>query len=454
MEALITSYGIDFKSFNDLLVKHRAVIAGSSVLSVYLNNPFVANDIDVWIPCSKSLNEFLPIYKELFKYFTKIGYDDEEINKNEVTNEKHRYSNLPNGRAQIVKVIEFYNSEDKKIQFVFVNTLPINFIKETFDLSICMTWYEPKTMTIKTHDEFYTKKMKMYINYDKDIKDLHPKNKARIEKYQSRGFELIPKPLPILISQDERVFTKSFNIEANDVILLGDVNICDYIKESRKNIILKISKSYYAYNRDDLKKELIKFSLREYALTPLKQAISNSSIDLFMFDDYSIYEIRVTGKKTSDNKHSLHSVKPLSVKQFENIYNENGIKDGIVKRFYRTGELKSEVTYCDNIKNGIKKKYGILGNVIEEIPYDDNKINGIRKFFIDGKLAKTCNYLDGKLNGKVIVYYPKDESMVNLEIDYVDNKPHGDYIKYDKEGNISVKINYIEGVAQIPEIKI
>jgi hypothetical protein len=328
MEALITSYGIDFKSFNDLLIQHKAIIAGSSVLSIYLDNAFVANDIDIWIPCSKKINEFLPIYKSLFKFLCKFGYDDEEINKKEVSSENSTYTNLPTGRYSIVKVIEFYNSENQRIQFIFVDMNPLLFIRNTFDLSVCQTWYDPKTNTINTLDEYYTKDMKMYITYDTDISKLHPKNKARVEKYLSRGFIIIEKPLPILKERDARIFTKEFNIIANNVILLEDINICEYIKQSKNNIVLKVSKSYYAFDRKELKIELSRGRIMGsyYVLTPLRQAIDSRSMENFNYDDYSIFELELTEEKTRDNKHNLHVVKPMSVKTFESLYDESGEK--------------------------------------------------------------------------------------------------------------------------------
>lgn len=454
MEALITSYGLDFKSFNDLLVKYKAIIAGSSVLSIYLDNVFTANDIDIWIPCSKSINAFLPIYKDLVKYFAKYDYDDEEVNKTEVTNERSKYTNLPTGRASIIKVLEFHNKDEKRVQFIFIDMNPIIFIKQTFDLSICMTWYNPKTQTIETYDKIHTNSMEMYINYNKEIKDLHPKNQARVEKYISRGFKLIPKPLPIFNSRDERIFTKNFKMEASDIILLEEVNVCDYIKESRDNIILKVGHSYYAYKRQELINELKKFDIPSlyYTLTPVKQAIISSDIDLFKYDDYSFYDIKLTSIKTSDKKHNIHKVKPLSVKEFENIYNENGIRDGLVKKFYEDGTIKSEITYTNSKKNGIKKKYTINGKIREEISYKDDKIHGIRTYYFDQLIIKIVNYDNNKIHGKSILYFPNTDYIVNIEANYKEGKLHGQYIEYDKSGEIVTKVIYENGSIKAPRV--
>jgi antitoxin component YwqK of YwqJK toxin-antitoxin module len=82
----------------------------------------------------------------------------------------------------------------------------------------------------------------------------------------------------------------------------------------------------------------------------------------------------------------------MSVKEFESIYNENGIKDGTIKRYHVTETLKSETIYRDGKKNGIKKKYNLYGEIREEIPYIENKIHGIRIYYHDGYINKTINY--------------------------------------------------------------
>lgn len=454
MEALITSYGLDFKSLNDLLIKYKAIIAGSSVLSIYLDNVFTANDIDIWIPCNKNISTFLPIYKDLLKYFAKYDYDDDEINKTEVTNERSRYTNLPTGRASIIKVLEFHNSENKRVQFIFIDMNPLIFIKQTFDLSICMTWYNPKTQTIDTFDKKHTKAMEMYINYDKEVKELHPKNQARIEKYISRGFKLIPKPLPILYDRDERIFTKDFKMEASDVVMLGEVNICDYLKESHDHIILKVAQSYYAYKRNELIKELKKFEISEsYALTPVKQAIPSCDIEYFKYDDYSIYDIKITTIKTYDKKHTLHKVNPMSVKEFESIYNENGVKDGLIKRYHNVNTLKSETMYVNGKKNGIKKKYDIIGKLIEEIPYVEDKIHGVRKYYKDNEqIFKTVTYDNNKIHGQSVLYFPGTDSIINIKANYVDGKLHGKYTEYNKKGEVVTKVTYENGAIKAPKI--
>jgi antitoxin component YwqK of YwqJK toxin-antitoxin module len=213
-----------------------------------------------------------------------------------------------------------------------------------------------------------------------------------------------------------------------------------------------VAKSYYAYNRDDLVKEFERCRVKDYTLTPVKQAIPITYINHFKYDDYSIYNIKITSFKSIDKKHTIHSVKPMTVKQFENIYNENGIKEGVVKRFYTDGTLKSETIYSNDIKNGIKKKYNSEGLLKEEIPYINGKINGVKHTYINRKLLKSQNYVDDKLEGKSVIYFPNDESKINIKMNYHNGNFHGEYIEYSKSGSILSKIIFNNGVPKLPKI--
>jgi hypothetical protein len=70
MQALIESYGLNFEDLRSIMVKYRAIASGSSVLSVYTDNSFTPNDIDIWVRLpGKSLDYIFPIYKDLLKLY-------------------------------------------------------------------------------------------------------------------------------------------------------------------------------------------------------------------------------------------------------------------------------------------------------------------------------------------------------------------------------------------------
>lgn len=70
---------------------------------------------------------------------------------------------------------------------------------------------------------------------------------------------------------------------------------------------------------------------------------------------------------------------------------------------------------------------------------------GIWKYFQqDGKtLLSTEEYVQGKLHGRVITYYPNGK--ITDESTYVNGVLHGTSIKYDEKGNELYRANYLKG---------
>ena len=58
---------------------------------------------------------------------------------------------------------------------------------------------------------------------------------------------------------------------------------------------------------------------------------------------------------------------------------ENGIINGVVKRYSEKGFLASEIPYVDGLMNGVKKRYFPDGTIKAEIPYTDGLIHGLKK---------------------------------------------------------------------------
>jgi len=458
MQALIESYGLNFEDLRSIMVKYRAIASGSSVLSVYTDNSFTPNDIDIWVRLpGKSLDYIFPIYKDLLKYFARHGFDDEEINKKENVNEVGRYAaSIPNGLNRIIKVIEFKNPDKtKKVQFILLHgCTPIDFIKTNFDISVCQTWWDPEKNVIDSVDPYHTKKMKMYITYDKPLDKLHIKNKERVEKYKSRGFELINKPLPVLKEKEVRVFTKDFNFEITDIIYLEETDIKSYLLESDKNIVIKNGENYYGFVRDDLMKHL-KFHLGyEYTITIMKQAIKKEDVNLFKYSDYSIYKIKTTGIKTKDRNYTLHSVKPMTIKEFETIYSENGKKNGTVTRKYPDGKIKNFCSYKDNTRTSLKCKYSYYpdGTILSQSCYnEENKLHGITILYGKDGLEKILEtYENGIKTGITKIFY--ENGNVKSEITYDKGLKHGVINEYDESGKlIKSKLYKEDKLVQIVE---
>jgi hypothetical protein len=74
--------------------------------------------------------------------------------------------------------------------------------------------------------------------------------------------------------------------------------------------------------------------------------------------------------------------------EFEILY-KNGLKEGITKWYYEKGALYRVTTYKDDEEEGIQKKYYESGTLMAEIPYKKGKIlPGLKEYTKEGELKK------------------------------------------------------------------
>ncbi len=107
--------------------------------------------------------------------------------------------------------------------------------------------------------------------------------------------------------------------------------------------------------------------------------------------------------------------------------------DSIVKGYYNTGELKSEIPYVNGKMNGIQKMYWQNGRVMALTPWVNGTINGLQKsYYEDGKLCAEMNYSEGKKNGITKIY--RKSGRVITETNYNDDKKDGLEVTYNENG--------------------
>lgn len=142
------------------------------------------------------------------------------------------------------------------------------------------------------------------------------------------------------------------------------------------------------------------------------------------------YKRALTEKEASNN--------PLSFKNMFEVENENGYKNiynayneqliysyqlnsrgeinGVYKKFYYTGELM-EIGYTEkeNIRSGVIREYYKNGDIFSEISLYKNKKNGYSKFYYENNiLREKYIYINDKENGEGIGYYP-DGSVLHID---------------------------------------
>lgn len=312
MESLITSYGINFISFQQIIKHQFGLVAGSSALAEYLKQEgiepgFKPNDIDIFIPGYKdvvrnergyripgryeiksfnTMKDFLAVYG--FTENGKFGTIDEP-------NDSY-YSSL----KKIQKVTSFTNKDGKEIQIIVIDTPNlIDHISKEFDISACISWWVATSNTFKTMDPDATKRKEMYF-VRKTGTEIEEKTKIRAEKYITRGFKLIDKPCPFVDGRDPRnlLSDKKFdNIEVTDIFTLDECSIRDYLQMSDWNIVLKAGEAYYGFNRKTLMEYLNSKTVSvprigKFCETPFNQCISLEAYNQFRYSDYSIYELK------------------------------------------------------------------------------------------------------------------------------------------------------------------
>lgn len=95
---------------------------------------------------------------------------------------------------------------------------------------------------------------------------------------------------------------------------------------------------------------------------------------------------------------------------------KNGVREGLMKSFYQTGELRQTFLYKNGLREDSAKWYYREGQVFRSTPYKNDTIDGIQKqYYRNGRLKAKLGYLKGfrtpyleefTPDGKLIGGYP------------------------------------------------
>lgn len=125
-----------------------------------------------------------------------------------------------------------------------------------------------------------------------------------------------------------------------------------------------------------------------------------------------------------------------------------GIKEGLEKIYYNTGDLAYQVNNIDNKRDGKMSWYDREKNLLETIHFKEGKRHGKNSvYYANGKLRIELTYIDDKKEGKERFYFSTGElaSIVN----YINGKKEGIQKEYNQDGllnnEVMYKNNYKEG---------
>jgi len=132
---------------------------------------------------------------------------------------------------------------------------------------------------------------------------------------------------------------------------------------------------------------------------------------------------------------------------------KNGILDGVAKGYYPNGQVRYSATYVNGKENGTRQAWTQEGVLISEMNFKDNIANGVSKLFDDtGALLSELNFKEGKLLNAEGQLYTGE-----FEIKYKDGKPRekNTYVDgvlnglsevYDADGTLIIQETYKNGL--------
>lgn len=136
------------------------------------------------------------------------------------------------------------------------------------------------------------------------------------------------------------------------------------------------------------------------------------------------------------------------VKSLEMTYMD-GLKHGIMIRFFRNGQKETVETYKNDTLNGQSLTYNEKGVLVSEFGYRNGKKEGtIKQYFSDGSLFLTGSYTNDQYEGDW-EYFDKEGFKVG---EGKFEKGDGILTGYDDMGNISRKVYYKNSIMFKEEI--
>ncbi len=198
-----------YEQFNQTLIDSEALIAGSSVLSVYQKFNSYNIDLDIYVHMSK-VEKFVNFLINTAQFsilnsrnYITPEYDQSFFKKNNILS-----------RFRMFKESEEYDEDFIDI-LIISDDHPIENIVKNFDLSICEIWYDGRTVQGTDPEGIENKIATLRKEYLPALLQHNEFTIKRIKKYKRRGFaikvnpECIPEP--ILIKKHKKSITDPEN---------------------------------------------------------------------------------------------------------------------------------------------------------------------------------------------------------------------------------------------------
>lgn len=118
-----------------------------------------------------------------------------------------------------------------------------------------------------------------------------------------------------------------------------------------------------------------------------------------------------------------------------------GVKDGLEKVYYNTGQLAFEVNNIEGLRDGALNWYDREGHHLEVIYFQKGKRHGINKiFYADGTLRIEVNYINDNKEGPEKYYFSTGK--LASEVTFVNGKKEGLQKEYNEDGTLNNDVMY------------
>lgn len=125
-------------------------------------------------------------------------------------------------------------------------------------------------------------------------------------------------------------------------------------------------------------------------------------------------------------------------------------KEGLWKFFSGT-RLVSESNFLQGIKHGLEKMYYESGEILEEIEWINNLKHGKYKaFFKNGQPYMECMFKEGNRDGYCVGYF--ENGKMEMDAFYAGNKRDGDWKHFDQNGELLYTLKYYFGELLNPHV--
>lgn len=292
MESFLDSYHLEFTVIQELLIQTGSLVAGSAALALYLKQEGIEstlepNNLNIWMEADDD--------DRVATYLSSMGYVEVE--------KSHSYKGIQ--RVQFF----VHSHGDKELHVIHCGGSPFQYVMDQFDLTCCCTWWNAAVNQFATlHPELTKQKLMFYKDYREAYAYENDRctdvQSARLSRYLEHGFTMTNRLFyPIgLEDNDNREMVylaqpnKLTGHTAFDMWAYEDIDCATFLADSPFHILLYTGQQYHAFHRDNLHEYMKEHFHRVNPIgtvysTPFGQSVTDHAMCMFIYDDYTVYEL-------------------------------------------------------------------------------------------------------------------------------------------------------------------